>query len=470
MSADMGIEYESSPEEAPLPGEETLPPEVAAQNHRKARAGGGVGELKGLGGMSDLDRVKAMQDGIVTQDEINASRDRQQAATDARHGNFERLMLGQSDAERAAKPAARPAPLPPADPVQDQFDRQIAHSKEYKAKHGILPEESPYVQWNEVDGQKVVARGPDGRPLKRADAGGRDSERAKNRFFQTVNRRWGEQAQRAGVDVRDLESAYDQAAAEGGHMAGVQAVNSMIDAPGGLRNARDLQLQANVNRRQEQIESTRAMQDPRRGAAMFHQSLASAQTPQDVMNTLMLAHYHQPNMGWGQAAMMIQRGEMDAKALSQWAQAQAAMKDPVKPTGPQAVAADVQASLQNINPGTVPALLQTAAQANPGAKPEIIQQWITNVALPAVQGLISQRRPLTNDEKALIRTVIPQPPYLREFAQQVGIDEKDPQVVALYKDIYGVEPRWAPVRWAWDQMANMINGPDNQGQAQAAGK
>ena len=475
MSADMGIE--SEPEEAPLPGEETLPPEVAAQNHRRSR--GAPGGLRGLDGMPSLDLSAAMEDGIVTQGEINASRDRQQAATDARHSDFERTMLGQSDAERHQqilnrKPAS-PSPLPPADPVQEQFDLQNKAWRDYLNRHGIAPEEAPHVQWQAgPDGNKQVARGPDGKALPKADAGGRDSDRAKNRFFQTINRRYGQQIQRGGLDIGEFESIYDAAAAQGGHMAGIRAVNAAIDSPGGLRNNRDLQLQANVDRRNEQINTTQAMRDPRRGAAMFYQSLASAQTPEDQAKVLMLAHYHQPQMGWGQAAMMLQRGEMDSRAMAQWAEAQAAMREPPRPTGPQAIANDVTNQLSNIGPGTTAALQQIANQAMPGAKPEQVQAWISQQALPAVQQILRLGRPITIHEAALIRAAIPEPGYALEFAQAAGLDMNDPQVAnsinGLYQQVYGKPPKFAPFRAAWNQVAGWLGGEGEQGAAQAAGK
>jgi hypothetical protein len=460
--ASQAVHYGADPADAPLPGEETQPPEVAAANQRKARASGGwdLG-AKGLEGMSDIERVAAMADGMVTQDEINASRDRQNAAADARHAGFERAM-----GLPGAEPAAAPAPVQPRyqpktglaanmapddENMQRQWDEWSQSRKDFVERTGMLPEEKAHAiptgmpGETRVGGKLVhVSKAPTPEQHKRnVDFYKR---RKKNSYFNSIAHRFDDQIMAAGETAtlehanKTYDDAFAKAEAEGldgnrAHLAAVNAVNDkFVDGPVGLRNAKEKQLANNVQRLNEQREMARAMTGPS-GIAILMDTLQQARTAQDQFSVLMTAYQLTGNPAFGQAAMTIMRGHQDQQSLAQWQAGQQ------RPVGGVAQAAGDRQQIDNMPFGEARlAAAEAHATAQNGGQVLTPDQRSTvrkNEAITATRQMIAAGQRPNAQQIAAMRVLSRD---YTTFASEIGLPLRDPKAMALYKEVHGIDP------------------------------
>ncbi len=423
----------ADPADAPLPGEETQPPEVAAANQRKARASKGwdLG-AKGLAGMTDVDRVAAMADGIVTQDEINASLGRQNAAADARHAGFERAM-GLPGAEPAAAPApAKPryqpktglaANMAPGDEnMQRQWDEWDASNKAFKEKHGITREE--FVHKNRPEHIK------------------------ERQWMRDARMRFRNELANGTITEEDLYAAYQADPVERSRFT-----TRLLDNQAAQR-------QMNVDRRNEQMATTQGMMDPRRGAAMFMESLQQAQTPQDQFNVLMTAYQVTGNPAYGQAAMTIMRGHQDQLSLAQWQAGQQ------RPMGGVAQAAGDRQQIDAMPLGEARlAAAEAQATAQNGGQPLTPEQRATvrkNEAITATRQMIAAGQRPNAQQVAAMRDLSRN---YSTFAGEIGLPPRDPRTMALYREVHGVDPPAITWQEGWNAVGNGIAGLFGAGQA-----
>lgn len=199
----------------------------------------------------------------------------------------------------------------------------------------------------------------------------------------------------------DLEAAYnDPSLKDMDHTARMRFVNDNVADQ--FRTDRSQNIQQVIEQRAKQDNMARRL-NTNVANVMFHDDLMNARTPEDRIRVLLSYHAQNPNLGYGNMAAYMQRGQdeslaMDAMAKREDAKARAA--NPVL-SGPQD-----QAYIESlpVGPGRIEARKNAARKGYPGgaAPPEVVHDSIINGEVDNVRKIVGQRG-MTDDERSHLR-------------------------------------------------------------------
>ena len=380
---------EASPSDAPLPGEETLPPSVARWNQERAMRGGAG--------------MKSLQESYL-------------------------------------------AEVPEGTRGMMTFDKWL-NSK------GI-GEEVPY----------AVARG---RLNKVTPMGGDVLERKRNQWVETMLKRHGAQMAQNGMTREDLIKAYDSGVSKGATDNNGNPLNdpALAGARGGnrdvinrMKDARTQQIAVNWDKRKEQMGRATSFGMPI-ATIQFFDSMQAAKTPQELANTLMLAHSSQPRMGWDKAAALLMKGDMDMQALQQWAGQNGGKKNAVDqvgedldqiyagPVGPQTLAQVDMVAQQSLPPNA------TADQA---------KEHVATRRQPIARKIVQSANPTGHEILALQQITAGMD--AKRFYAYCGLDPNDPKSAAIYQRVFGKPPSRGMINDGLNWLSNAAGfGPAQNG-------
>ena len=401
---------EASPEDAPLPGEETLPPAVARWNSERA--------MRGNGGLTRLHKAYAREvpegtRGIMT---------------------FEKWL----------------------------DSKGIDGETDYNTARANMNRVADSRQETRID-QKT------GKPVTTNVALNTDvAGRKKSQFLQTMARRYANEIATGKMTLAELEGMYDSGAARGTtdnegvqmndpHLAGTRAVNgAFIDK---VKANRSAQVGVNLDNHREQMARAQQFRMPV-AQVKFFDSLQQAENPQAMANVLMLAHSSQPRMGWDKMAFMLMKGEVDMQAMQNWAGQNGANK----PTAANQLGNqlnDLYAA--PITPATLNQIRFVAQNtAPPNATADQMKQHEKNTVQPLVRKAANSPNMSDHELMLLQQTTAGMDP--KQFYDYCGLNPQDPRSEAVYKKVFGATP---PIGF-WNAAGNLA-GRAAQGVAGAAG-
>jgi len=378
---------EASPQDAPLPGEETLFPSIARWNDYRAMSGNrGLSSLQrrymeevpeGTRGMMTFEKW-LMSHGVTADTEYNEARAKLNLLAD------NRLVRDAKSGDMVAQPS---------------------NKQHYDLK--------------------------------------------KKRFLDEAARRFavelGLPKEQGGITMAEIEAAYDAGVKTGAvdsygdpmndpHLAGVRGANSTI-LDGAKRN-RTAQIEVNLKRRRDQMGRASTWGMPL-AQVQFYDSLQNAQTPQEAANVLILAHSQDPSMGYDKAAALLMKGQLDQASLQQWAAGQG---NSVK--GVNKLGSDLQGIYNApITAATLPQL-QAISATLPGqenASPAEKKKTYLEIQRPLARKVAAKKEEPTADEFALLQSAT-EGMSPEEFYKYLDLDPKDPQSEAIYKAVFGKAP------------------------------
>jgi hypothetical protein len=258
--------------EAPLPGEETLPPAVAAWNDRRAKAG--------------------VRNGLNTLEQAYESAfDRDPTLPD-----FATWVKNQG--------------IVPDMPIEDanaRLDAIVGES--IKSEPGALPGKG--YKDDRQKHQELVD--------KRAQQQQAALDLRGRQWVRDTSKRFASQ-----IDAGRVEKIYQeglQAAIASGsknpHLDAVRFANA--NAIDGARNEKSQKIALNVKQQSDQYNRARRMGLPQQIVTGLD-GLADAATPDDKFRALSVLHAQAPMMGFDKMAAMVAKGQIDQQALGAWAQ------------------------------------------------------------------------------------------------------------------------------------------------------
>jgi hypothetical protein len=273
--------------------------------------------------------------------------------------------------------------------------------------------------------------------------------------LRTLSSRWAREmnADRDGDGKPDFNSAMLEAAYNDPSLAGMSHTERMkfvndkyIDQ---FRNDRSSRIQLAVEERAKHDNMARRLGVPVSNV-MFHSDLANAQSPEDRIRVLLSYHAMAPQLGLGNMAAYIQRGQDEARsmeAMSKHEQAKAEAADPNRRLN----AANAANAAMPPGMAKIDALKAAAKAASPGGNitPEALNDAVVSGGLADVRKLASQRG-LSPDEQlhikewtaALIARNGGQSNYKAHeaFARQLGLLPYSDQARRLWKVATGKDP------------------------------
>ena len=371
--------------EAPLPGEETLPPGVAAWNDRRAKAG--------------------VRDGLETLRQVyDSAFDRDPTLPDfatwvERQGILPDMPVEEANARLDALVGDSIKQEPGAIPGKGW--------KDARQKHQELVEKRQAQQQQQLDhrGRKWVD-----------DMG--------KRFA-------GE------IGVGSIRAAYQQglqeAIANGSknpHLDAVRSANaSVVD---GLRASKSQRIRLNVQQQADQYNRARRMGLPQ-SLVIGLDGLAHAASPDDKFRALTVLHTQAPMMGFDKMAAMVAKGQIDNQALAAWAQQMG---------GKPSFEADF-ARWNNtpLGPTSYAGLINMAhQQAGAGATPQQIEEKARQIgtgrATQAIQAMMAPGAAINPGDAAFVRQLSGDMDF-DTFAQTFGLDTRNPQARMVYERVTG---------------------------------
>ena len=247
----------TEPTDAPLPGEEALPPSIARWNSLRA--------MQGMGGLGRLQRryMAEVPEGS------------------RRTMTFETWLGTKGVNAETPYEVARGR----LTEIADTKDAVDSEGKRVQARTNT----EVYARKKEQFLDTMAARFPGVDMNKISDAYDRGVE--------------------AGTTDNDGNELNDP------HMAGVRSANGILNAN---RRAQKAQIAVNWKNRQDQMGKASTWGMPL-AQVQFFDSLQKAKTPQETANVLMLAHQANPNMGWDKAAALMMKGGLDQASVQAWA-------------------------------------------------------------------------------------------------------------------------------------------------------
>lgn len=188
-----------------------------------------------------------------------------------------------------------------------------------------------------------------------------------------------------------------------------------------------------------------------RANVMFHSDMANAQTPEDRIRVLLSYHAMAPNLGLGNMAAYIQRGQDEAnsmEAMSKHEQAKADAADPNK----RLKAANESNAAMPPGMAKIDALRAAAKASAPGgnATPEALHDAVISGGIEDARALASKRG-LNGDDKLHLKewtaSLLARQNGGKSddkghemFARQLGIQPYSPQARRLWREATGRDP------------------------------
>jgi hypothetical protein len=368
--------------EAPLPGEETLPPGVAAWNDRRAKAGvrNGLDTLEEAW-YADQDPMRpdfatwVQRKGIhpdMPIEEANARLD--DIVSESLQGTPENMGKGWKDSRQ---------------------------------KHQELVDKRNHQQQLELDrrGQKWV---------------------------KDTGKRFAGQ-----IGVESLSAAYQQGLQEAiskgsknPHLDAVRSANASL--VNGLRAGKSQQIRMNVKQDADQYNRAFSMGLPK-AIVKGLDGLADAATPDDKFRALTVLHAQAPMMGFDKMAAMIAKGQIDNQALGAWAQQMGGR--------PSFDSDFARWNNQPLSETSYAGLMNMAQQqAGPNATPEQIQEKARQIgtgrATQAVQAMMTDGAQINPGDATFVRQLVGDMDF-DGFAQTFGLDTRNQRARMLYEKVTG---------------------------------
>jgi hypothetical protein len=386
------LPVESTPMEAPLPGEETLPPAVAGWAQRRAE--------RGQGGLNAL-----------------RARYHREVPEDARSGsdlhNFEGWL-----ARNGIKPDMSVMDAMPILNGLSPMDAGHVDRRKEQYINTMMKRHAAEMAQSGVTEQQLRAAYEGG---VKADAIQRANAEI-DRAFPGITPE--ERKQRLEKMVPEYMTNGDPI------LTGSRAVNKMFVT--GFKNTRDQQIALNHKKHIDQRNRANSFGVPV-GTVQFFDSLQAAKTPEERQNIFMLAHSRHPHMGYDKVAAMLMKGEIDNDAMTRWAQT---MGGNAKPNPIDQVGANNNLiSNGPLTPATLAQAHAEASRENQGAKPAELRAVIANRMLPAIRRHVASGKPWDIHATTTASQVLSTEPA--DFAFQIGLPPNDPRVGQLYQQIHG---------------------------------
>jgi len=387
----------TEPTDAPLPGEEALPPSIARWSRLRAE--------QGLGGLNRLQRryMAEVPEGSRTT------------------MNFE-TWLG---------------------------TKGVNAETDYAVARGRLNEIADTKDAVDSEGKRVQAR-----------TNTEVYARKKEQFLERARVRFANEIASGQMTMEELEKAYNDGVSAGATdnegnelsdptLAGARGANRTLLNK--LRGNQKAQIAVNWKNRQDQRGRASTWGMPL-AQVQFFDSLQRAQTPQETANVLMLAHQANPNMGWDKAAALMMKGGLDQNALQQWAANQGG------PKGVDKFGGDLNSIQSGPVDGTTLQRLRMAVDGSikEGTPPEEAKKIHLRAQQPIAQRIVDkQEQP--SDPEMLVLKQMTEGMDARQFFSFTGLDPRDPRSQAIYKEVFGV----APPSGFWSGLGDMAGGIGN---------
>jgi hypothetical protein len=447
--------------EAPLPGEETLPPGVAAWNDRRAKAG--------------------VRDGLETLRQVYESA-------------FDRDPTLPDFATWVQRQGILPdMPVEEANARLDELVGQNLQEDRLRSAHGRAKQQDPNVPdfetWVRKNGPQAAALAGQEKTEPLAGKGWKD---ARQTHQELVEKRQAQQQQQldhrgqqwvtdmgkrfAGeIGVGSLRAAYQnglqEAISKGSknpHLDAVRSANaSVLD---GIRSEKAQRIRLNVKQQADQYNRSRRMGLPQQ-VVIGLDGLANASSPDEKFRALAVLHTQAPMMGFDKMAAMIAKGQIDQQALGAWAQQMGG-----KPSFDSDFA---QWNSQPLNETSYAGLMNMAhQQAGAGATPDQVADKARQIGLgratQAVQGMMVPGAPMSPGDVTFVRQLSGDMSF-DEFAQTYGLDTRNERARYVYEKVtsrpVGLRLEDAPAAIgqaatsAWNWARGLFDGPPASGQA-----
>lgn len=281
--------------------------------------------------------------------------------------------------------------------------------------------------------------------------------RKKKQFLDRAAERFARELANGEITMADIERSYDSGVSDGttdndGNalndpaLAGARGANRM--ALDNLRRKQKAQIAVNWKNRQDQMGKASTWGMPL-AQVQFFDSLQQAQTPQETANVLMLAHQANPNMGWDKAAALLMKGGLDQASIQAWAANQGG------PKGVDKFGNDLNSIQTGPIDGTTLPRLRMAIEGSikEGTPPEEAKKIHLRAQQPIAQRILDKQEPPSDPEMLVLRQIT-EGMDAQQFFNFTDLDPRDPRSQAIYKEVFGV----APPSGFWSGLGDMASG------------
>jgi hypothetical protein len=265
--------------------------------------------------------------------------------------------------------------------------------------------------------------------------------RKKKQWLDTMAERYPRELAANPNLLNELSDSYDAGVKRGStdndgnelndpHMAGVRSANAVVD---GLRRGQKAQIAVNWKNRQDQMGRASTWGVPL-AQVQFFDSLQNAKTPQEAANVLILAHHNFPAMGYDKAAALLMKGGLDNQALAQWAAGQN------KPGGVDKFGSDLNAIQQGPIDGATVQRLRMAVDASiaPNTPPDQVKKIHLQAQQP-IASAIANKPNKPNETEMMVLRQLTEGMSPEEFYEFTGLED-DPRREAIYREVFGKAP------------------------------